>query len=65
MVEGGDGEEEVPNEELLEGGPLAVPDEIDIDRRLEYGAHVVAELTRLDEPSNFLEAERDLGRAGG
>lgn len=47
VVGGGDGEEEVLDEELLSGGPVTVPDEVDIDRRGEDGAHVVAEVYKV------------------
>lgn len=44
VVGGGDGEEEVFDEELVVRGPIAVPDEVDVDRGGENGAHVVAEV---------------------
>lgn len=52
---GGDGEEEVLDEELVGGGPFSVPDDVDVDRRREDGAHVVPEV---DEVGGALESLR-------
>lgn len=53
-VGGGDGEEEVLDEKLLRLGPLAVPNEVDVDRGRQHRPHVVFELHELRGPLESL-----------
>ncbi|GFS37656.1 EXORDIUM like 5 [Actinidia rufa] len=61
VVVGGDGEEEVLYKELLGGGPLAVPDEVNVDRGGEDGSHVVAEVDEVRRALEFLGGREGSG----
>ena len=53
-IGGGDGEEEVLDEELVGGSPPVVPDEVDVHRGGKDEAHVVAKVDQVGGALKFL-----------
>lgn len=58
-VGGGDGEEEIFDQEGLGRGPLAVPNKVNVDRRRKNRAHMVSEVDKVRRAFEFLGGGED------